>query len=367
MKNLSKNGLSDLQLLALIFIAIVGSTVTYLPRDMAEGAGRDGWIAILAAGIAVFLAACFIYLLCRRFPQKTLGEFSALILGKPLGLLFSGLYILYALLTAGINLRVFVEVSRTWTMFWTPMIVFIALLLVPVLYIVSLGIVPLGRLAELILFTTLLTFLLMLLPMAQFNFIHLKPVGQEGLITIAGAAPRAFYAYMGFETLLVLFPFVKNRHKVYRLYFLAIFLAGVMFAGAAVMVYGVSGVEHARQQIWPLMEYLGTGRFLFIERIDNLFLFVMTAKIIGLVAVQYYAATITMAHITSKKLFRLWALVLLPALFAITFLPGHQYQVFEYAALVGSGGFVFITLLVLLLLLVAVIRGQDERKDKKGQ
>ena len=317
--------------------------------------------------MAVFLAACFVYLLCRRFPQKTLGEFSILILGKPLGLLFSGLYILYALLMAGISLRIFVELSRTWTMFWTPMTVFIAILIVPVLYIVSQGIVPLGRLAELILFTTLFTFLLMLLPMAQFNSIHLKPVGQEGLLTIAGAAPRAFYAYLGFESLLVLFPFVQSRSKVYRLYFLAIFLAGVMFAGTAVMVYGVSGVEHTQQQIWPLMEYLATGRLLFIERIDNLFLFVMTQKIIGLVAVQYYAAAVTMAHITSKKLFRLWALVLLPALFAIAFLPGHQYQVFQYAALLGSGGFVFIIFLVLLLLLVAVIRGQDERKEKKGQ
>jgi hypothetical protein len=138
-----------------------------------------------------------------------------------------------------------------------------------------------------------------------------------------------------------------------------------MFAGAVIMVYGVSGVEHTRQQIWPLMEYLATGRLLFIERIDNLFLFVMTVKIIGLVAVQYYAAAVTMAHITSKKLFGLWTLVLLPAVFAIAYLPGHQYQVFQMAALMGTGGFVFIISLVLLLLLVAVIRGQDERKEEK--
>jgi spore germination protein (amino acid permease) len=241
------------------------------------------------------------------------------------------------------------------------------LLLVPVLYIVRQGPVPLGRLAELILFSTLFIALLMLLPMAQFNFIHLKPVGQEGLLTITGAAPRAFYAYLGYETLLVLFPFVQNRRKVYRLYFLAIFLAVVLYAGTAVMVYGVSGVEHTRQQIWPLMEYLATGRLLFIERIDNLFLFVMSAKIIGLVAVQYYAAAVTMAHITSKKLFSLWTLALLPVVYAIAFLPGHQYQVFQYAALLGTGGFVFIISLVLLLLLVAVIMGQDERKEEKGQ
>jgi spore germination protein len=227
MKNLSKNGLSDLQLLALIFIATVGATITYLPRDMAEGAGRDGWIAILAAGMAVFLAACFVYLLCRRFPKKTLGEFSVLILGKPLGLFFSGLYILYALLIAGINLRIFVEVSRTWTMFWTPMTVFIFSILVPVLYIVSQGVVPLGRLAELILFTTLFTFLLMLLPMAQFNMIHLKPVGQEGLLTIAGAAPGPFMHTWGLKLSWCCSPLFKIGAKYIACIFWPFFWQGL--------------------------------------------------------------------------------------------------------------------------------------------
>jgi len=203
--------------------------------------------------------------------------------------------------------------------------------------------------------------------MAQFSIIHLKPVGQAGMFTIARASPRALYAYLGFETLLVLFPLVQSRGKVYRLYTMAIFLAGILFAGTALMVYGVSGVEHTRQQIWPVMEYLATGRLLFIERVDNLFLFVMTFKIVGLVAVQYYAAASTMAHITNKKLYTLWALVLLPALFAVAFLPAHQYQVFQLADFLGPAGFVFIFSLVLLLLLVAIVRGKDDRKGESGQ
>lgn len=367
MKNLSKNGLSDLQFMALVFTAMVGATVIYLPRDMAAGAGRDGWMTILAAGLAVFLVANFVFLLCRRFPQKTLAEFSCTILGKPLGIVVSLLYALYAVFVAGIKLRIFVEVSRTWVMFWTPITFFIALFLLSALYIILQGAVPLGRLSELILFITLFSALLMFLPMAQFNFIHLKPVGQEGLLTIARAAPRASFAYLGFETLLVLFPLVQSRGKVYRLYTMAISLAGILFAGTALMVYGVSGVEHTRLQIWPVMEYLATGRLLFIERIDNLFLFVMTFKVVGLVAVQYYAAAVTMAHITNKKLYALWVLVLLPVLFAVAFLPAHQYQVFQLAAFLGPAGFTFIFSLVLLLLVVAIIRGKDDRKEEAGQ
>ena len=363
MKNVRKNGLSDFQLVAVTFVAASGVSTIFLPRTVAEGAGRDGWIGIILAGLVALTLAGLIYLLCRRFPKRILPEFSMLILGKPLGILVSAVYIIYTLLLSGTNLMLFVEVSKTWAMFWTPQWFLIAMLLVPVLYIVRQGPVPLGRLTELIFYSIMVVGALLLMPLPQFNMMNLRPLGDEGITVIARAAGQTTLAFLGFEVLLVFFPLTIKRQGVLRLYLLAVALLIAFFTSITLLTFGVLGVEYTRLQVWPLMIYLGAGRMQVIERLDNLFLFLWIAKIIGLVALQYYAAVITGALITGKRHFDLWILLLFPVLYGIAYLPGQHYVVFQFANLVGSWGAVFVAGLVLLLFLVALIRGIDESEE----
>jgi len=363
MKSLSKNGLSDLQLITLIFVATSGTNIIFLPRILAEEAGRDGWIGIVLGGFVALVLAGLIYLLCSRFPRRILPEFSMLILGKPLGLIVSAVYVAYTLLLGSTTLMLFKEVAKTWTVFWTPQSVFIASMLIAVIFIVRQGPVPLGRLSELIFYTIIFVVLLLFLPLPQLNIMHLKPVGEEGLTAIISAARQTSFAYLGIEVLLVFFPFFMVREKVLRLYLLSVTLLILFYTILTLLTYALLGAEFTRLQVWPLMKYLSVGRMQIIERIDNLFLFMWIMKIIGLVAVQYYAAAVTAAAITNKRYFGLWTLLLLPIMFVVTNLPAQQHAIFEIAHMVGTWGTVFVVGLVLLLLIVALIRGLDERKE----
>ena len=357
------NGLTDLQVVAIIVAAMAGANMIFLPGFVAEKAGRDGWISILLAGLLALVAAGLVYILCQRFPNRTLPEFSILILGKPLGTLVSVGYIIYALFLAGTTLRVFTDVSKVWTQFWTPAWFFIFFLLLPVVYIVRLGPIPLGRLMEIIIYVSFIVTLFFLLPLGQFNLLNLRPVGQEGLEAVVRAIPETSYSYLGFEVLLVFFPLILNRHRAARLYLLGITVVIIFYVGTFLMVIGVMGVEHVQLQVWPVMAYLGIGTLPVIERIDNLFLFYWTAKIVGLISIQYYAAVTTAASLTDRRYYSLWTLLLVPVLYAATVLPDRQVEIFEMARLVGSWGAVFIAALVILLLVVAVIRGLDEGKE----
>ncbi len=359
MTNGSK-GLMDFQVVAIIVSAMTGANMIYLPAFAAQQAGRDGWISIILAGLLVLPVAGLIYLLCRRFPTRTLVEFSILILGKPLGILLSVGYAAYTLLLAGTTLRTFIEVSKVWTMFWTPVWFFILFLLIPVVFIVRLGPIPLGRLMEIVIYVSILVLLLFFLPLGEFNFLNVKPVGQEGLGAVVRAIPQTSYSYLGFEVLLVFYPLILNRQRVVRLYLLGIITVIIFYAVTTLMVIGVMGVEHVQVQVWPMMEYLGIGKLPVIERVDNLFLLYWTTKIIGMISIHYYAAATTAASLTGRRHYSLWTLLLLPVLYAITILPERQVETFDMIRLVGNWGFVFVAALVVLLLLVAVIRGLNE-------
>ncbi len=358
------NGLSDFALIAIIFVGTTGANIFYLPRIAAEQAGRDGWISIALAILPVCLIAGLVYLLCRRFPNRILPDFCILILGKPLGVLVSSVYIAYTLALSAITLRIFTELTKTWTMFWTPQWFFIVLLLISVVYITLQGAVSLGRLMELAFLLLLLTVPLALIPaLLHFEPLQLRPVGQEGLLVIGRAIGVTAFSYLGFEVLLVFFPLFTGGKKILRLYILALISVAVLFTGVALLTYAVMGVEYVQIQVWPLMEHLSFGQLPILERIDNLFLFLWTIKIIGLVAVQYYAATATAAALTGQKHYSLWALLLLPVLYGMTMLMGSQVTVFDLAQQFGLWGAAFIVILVFLLLLVAVIRSLDERKE----
>lgn len=362
-----KYGLSDFQWFAVLIGSILGSGIITLPRTVAETAGRDGWLSVIAAGAGAWVLAWFIWLLCRKFPTKTLPEFSIVILGRPLGVLLSILYALFTFGIAGMTLRIFSELLKTWVLIWTPKPVFLLGILLPSVYIARMGAVTLGRLMELILQLTVVVFLIWLVPLGEFNILNLRPVGAEGILAIASAGQETIYSFLGFEIMLVFFPFVINRNKVLRITLLALTFVTVLYAGNIMLIFGVLGVEHTLLQKWPLINYLRVGTLPFIQRVDSLVLFIWTAQILAVVAIQYFSGTLTLATLTRRHYHDIWAIACWPLIYLVAILPRHLSQVFMFTDIIGRWGLLSILAIVALLILVAKIRGLDESREEKKE
>jgi len=364
-KSAKKYGLTDFQLFSLVICTILGAGITTLPRATAQYAGRDGWISILIGGVLIWLVTCLIYLLCRRFPDKTLPEFCVQILGKPLGIAVTVGYIIYALSLGGTALRIFVELVKTWTLLWTPHWVFIATILLVVVYTARMGAITLGRVSELIIYVTLFATALFIIPFSEFQFMHLLPVGSEGIRAIVSAVPEAGFAYLGFEVLLIFFPLTVTRKKVFRIFTLALGTVTLFYIGNTILTYGVLSVEQTKIQVWPLINYMRIGALPIIERLDTVLLFLWTAQVFGVTAIQYYVGTFAAATLAGGTHHDIWALALAPVICLIAVFPRRIIDVFLYSDLVGRWGLLYIVAMVVLLLSVAMIRGLDDRKEDK--
>lgn len=358
-------GLRDSQWLAVLLCAILGSGILTLSRQVAAEAGRDGWLSILVAGAGTLLLATLIYLLCDRFPAKTLPEMSITILGKPLGVLVSLVYVLYTFAFGGTVLRVFLELVKTWILVWTPAPVLLIVFLLPVVYISRMGAVTLGRLMEIITLLTVLVFLLWLAPAGEFTLLNLRPVGAEGITAILRGAEKASFSFLGFEVMLIFFPFIINRKKALRVTLLALALIILVYLGNVILIFGTRGVEYTVLQKWPLATYLRVGQLALVQRVDALVLFFWTAQIIAELAIQYFAGTFTLATLTRHHYHDLWALVCWPLVYGVAVIPVRLSVVFDLMELVGRWGLMGVTALVVILLLVAKVRGLDERKEAK--
>ena len=235
-----KYGLSDFQLFSVLICAMLGSGIITLPRAVADIAGRDGWLSVLLAGAGTWVMAILIWLLCKKFPTKTLPEFSIAILGKPLGILVSVAYFLYTVAIGGAALRLFVELAKTWVLIWTPEPVFLLGMLLPVVYVSRSGAITLGRLMEIVTLLTVVVLAIWLVPAAEFNLLNLRPVGRRELPPFSGAQ-EAIFTFLGFEVLLVFFPFVINRDKVLRITLMALGVITLALCRQCHLDFGVLG------------------------------------------------------------------------------------------------------------------------------
>ncbi len=358
----NKFELTDYQWFAVIVCAVLGAGITILPRTVAISAGRDGWLSIILAGAGACLFALLLWLLCRKFPTKTLPEISVAVLGRLLGTAVSVLYILYAFVLAGAIMRVFVEIIDTWVLVWTPDYVFYLLLLGVTVYVARMGATTLARLMEIITLLTVVVFLIWLTPLGEFNSLHLLPVGAEGVVAIAEGALEAFFSFLGFEALLVFYPLIANQQKVLKVTLIALVFITLLYAGNVILTFGVLGVEHTMLQKWPVISYLRVGSLPFARRVDTVVLFFWTAQIMGEAAVQYFAGTYSLAVLTGRRFHDIWTLVCWPAVFLVAAAPQSLGQVFKVVDLVGRWGGALVLGIVLLLLAVAQVRGLDERE-----
>lgn len=358
-----KYGLSDSQWFSLLVCGILGSGILTLPRLVAAEASRDGWLSIVVAGAGAWLLAGLVWLLCKKFPTKTLAEMSRTILGKPLGILVSLLYALYTFAFGGAVLRMFLELIKTWILIWTPTPVILLAFLLPVVYISRMGAATLGRLTEFIAMLTGLVFLLWLAPAGDFNLLNLRPVGAEGVLAILRGAEKATFSFLGVEVMLVFFPLISNRKKALKVTLMALTAITLLYVGNILLIFGARGVEYTMLQKWPLMTYLRVGRLPVVQRVDALVLFFWTAQIISELAIQYYAGTITLASFTGNRYHDIWALVCWPLIYLVVSIPLRLSQVFDYTEILGRWGVVGIIAVVVLLLLVAKLRGLDESAE----
>ncbi|MDD4679610.1 MAG: GerAB/ArcD/ProY family transporter, partial [Clostridia bacterium] len=120
MQNQQK-GLSNFQVSALVTLSAVGMIIISIPRIAAEQAGIDGALAVFLAGILSIILAGVIITLSKRFPTKTVIEYSQEILGKLFGKVYGIILVLYSITVLSYILRGFADALKVLLLPRTPL------------------------------------------------------------------------------------------------------------------------------------------------------------------------------------------------------------------------------------------------------
>ena len=233
--------ISPKQVLFLVLTCILATVDVFLPAQVAQIAGRDAWLAALAAAVLGYLIYRSILLLSLLFPRQSLAGFNRQILGKYLGGLLTLFYIVSFILLCT---SVVVEFSIIMGSAFKPgsaAYVWHLVVLIPAMYVTSLGISIPARMNEALLpLGLLLLFAIVILNIPEMDLKEYLPILEKGYLPILQGtvltSSKLCYAIM----ILALMPFVNKQEKLVKLGLPAFFIIGLALLGGttAIALYG---------------------------------------------------------------------------------------------------------------------------------
>jgi spore germination protein (amino acid permease) len=206
-----KSRISQGQLMFFILQSQVGVGILSLPNKMQAGAKGGGWISVLIAGIAVQVIILILCALCKRFPSDTIYHFLPKITGNLIGNLLCIGYISYFLLTAGTILAKFADVVSRWVLQETPRWTLLLIAVLTCMYLLKENVRVIARLFVITTFTIIVMVILSLIGYVRIDLSYIFPITEVGWGKIFLAANDALYPLIGYEVILVIYPFVKGK------------------------------------------------------------------------------------------------------------------------------------------------------------
>ncbi|HHU63596.1 MAG TPA: endospore germination permease [Clostridiales bacterium] len=358
-----ENILSNVDLfvmLARVGLGAVSTGGVYV--QVAQKAGRDGWISfILALGI-IFFAIFIIVNLNKRFCGYTIIEYGEFILGKWGGKVLGSLLVLYFLLQTAAIVRFTSEMVITWMLNNTPHYMIMALIVFLAVYIARNGLLVVSRFCILVSMLVLALPILTFFPIKDWKLHNILPVGDSGFTGITSGVFWALFAYVGYEILLMLYPYVQDKRKVLRTSLLAFLYVGVLytlFMAAIILLFGPSELIFF---LYPVLNYLKAIDVPFVERVDTFILFITLFSAVANIGVVYTLTCLGVGQLFGIKRRKNIAIWLSPLVFAVAAFPKNSAvlnELYKFFPILNLTFGIFIPF-ILLVISVILKRSKEE-------
>jgi spore germination protein (amino acid permease) len=272
--------ITQAQLMFLVLQTQVGVGILSLPHSVQAGAKGGAWISALIAGVVAQIIILIQWWLCKRFPEDTLFVIFQKVTGKWVGRGLTVLYVFYLLSISELILLLWSDVINRWVLMETPRWVTVALIVGTGMYLGKEKTKVIARFYVTTSFLVVL-FLFVLIAYQHADFRYLFPVTEAGWKNITLASHKALIAMIGYEILLVLYPYTfGNAQEKLKSVSLGNFLVTLLYTFITFTSLIVFSPGELQMIPEPLLYMLKGFTLNVMERIDLFFLSIWVIKVL---------------------------------------------------------------------------------------
>jgi len=341
-----RNKITSKQLGIFILTAQIGFGFLTLPAALARDVGHDGWISILAAGLISSLAIIAIVLLLQKYAGKSIFELSPRLFGKLPGKAINLFLLLYLSYSMVLSFRIFTEFITLYTLNLTPGLIVAVLIITPTAYLLQYGLKPLTRFSYFIFLILFFILVLAFLVAAKIRWTFLMPVGAAGITSLGKSLGTTFIAYIGFELVAFVYPYVVDRENTLKWVLGANLVSMAVFILVFLVTTGLFGENLLKTQLIPLFELARYYQMPFVERTDLLFVLLWFPLVESVFLTYSFAVHDGLRRVFAIKNRRLFFPFFIAAIILLSRIPTDLVQTLAAANLVTIGGIIVVGFLI---------------------
>ena len=269
MSRIEGGKISARQLAAVLVLSRIAIMTIIFPTVTGAQVPQDVWIASLLAMLLSIPFVLAVVSLGLRFPDKTIIEYSEVLLGKYPGKLVGLILVLYWIGIAADAARALGEAYTIAIMPETPILVFMITMVFLAADAARNGLEVVGRMGEngvwVVLFFLILMFIL---PYDEMHFKNLAPVLSQGFRPLLEPIGTAFAFFLQFIVLGMVIPYLNKPREAARYSVYAVLTSGLLMTWLVIALVAVFGptVSGLAMPAYSLGRMISIANFL--ERIE---------------------------------------------------------------------------------------------------
>ncbi|WP_078596249.1 GerAB/ArcD/ProY family transporter [Evansella clarkii] len=364
--NNKKSYLTQRQLLFLMIQAQIGVGILSLPYSVLQKASTDGWISIIIAGIFVqILLIIYIYMF-KLNKGLNIYDIGQKYLGNLIAYVVKVGYFLYFTYTCIIMLVIFTNFMNIWLFPFTPRLVINFSLIFVCVYLVRESLITIARFF--VLTSIIFIFFIITTVMAYTNvhLLYLFPIGQAGIKNIFMGSFESTIAFLGFEILLVVHPFIqqaadKKANTTLKTVSLAHLFIVLLYLFVVITSYTFFSPDELMLVPYPTVYMLKAFTSTVIDRIDIIFIPLWCIAVMTSFMSYLYLASFTLAKCFKSKEHRRFVPITGVVILLLSFIPMNNLLITKLSNILGIVSMIFIGIIPIILFLYSII--WKERRD----
>ncbi|WP_102348774.1 GerAB/ArcD/ProY family transporter [Bacillus sp. Marseille-P3661] len=352
----------------LMHSAQTGVVVLSFQSHIIRGAGHEAWLPVLAIGLMMHVMFLMMLHILKHSSAGDILSFHRDVFGKVFGGILNIIVACYFSIVSLFTLHTYIDILQIWVFDGIASWEFSLLFSVLIFYIVAGGF----RIVTAIAFwgVVIPSFLLLSL-LYLFNYVDLSylfPLFQHGAKDYFVSAKEAAPIYLGFETVLVIFPFIKDREKASKWGHLALLCTTILYTIITIITFVFFTQGKLQHLTWPTLTMIKIIQFPFLERFEFIFIFTWLLVVMPVICILLWSA-IRSIKLTIPKAQPTYILICLVTAFHFV---NSQFIDIEFshilAKIVNNSGLIFLFCYIPLLFLISVVRNKIKkiRSHDKG-
>jgi spore germination protein (amino acid permease) len=342
----------------------VGVGLAGLPRVVYLEAKHDAWISVFLAGIITSVVLLFMVQMLKQYDSADLYGIHFDIFGKWAGHSLNFIYIAYMTSTFFIILMNYVEIVQVWIFPTLPSWQLALVLILLVIYAVYGGIRVVVGVAFFSVIGTIWLAAVILVPLQFGDFTHLFPIMNSNAKQLIMGAQSTTLSMLGFEIILFVYPFVKEKQKAMFFVQMGNLLTTIIFTIATLISIVFFASNSLEKTIWPVLSMFKIVRLPNLERFEFIAVSFWMLIILPNMCFYLWAASKGFSRIFRKK--QKWGVwIIAITAFAASFFIRSRYQMNTMTDIVAKLGFFFAFCYPVLLAIIVFVKKWFKRRAGK--